>query len=137
MTCLINHTTRCRNKIAAWCWRKRFWLSKCKKVKSEQHFAITSAKRVAIFQGSLKLVREKAWAQLSLKRIINFWHLTDQNFYVMGGTINKNYALTLWGPCSSFLTYCENLLVRISIFCKKCFGYKIRDIFHFKSPLFV
>ena len=35
------------------------------KVKSEQSFAVTSAKRVAFFQASLKLVREEAGAQLS------------------------------------------------------------------------
>ena len=34
-------------------------------VKSEQCFAVTSAKRVAVFQASLKVVREEAGAQLS------------------------------------------------------------------------
>ena len=37
------------------------------KVKSEQHFAITSVKRVAVFQASLKVVREEVGAQLSNK----------------------------------------------------------------------
>ena len=32
------------------------------KVKSEQCFVVTSAKRVAVFQASLKLVREEAGA---------------------------------------------------------------------------
>ena len=27
-------------------------------------------------------------------------------------------------------------ICRLSVFCKKCFGYKIHDIFHFKSTLF-
>ena len=34
------------------------------KVKSKQHFAVTSAKGLAVFQASLKLVREEAGAQL-------------------------------------------------------------------------
>ena len=38
------------------------------KVKSEQYFAAPSAKRVAVFQGSLKLVREEAGAQISKKK---------------------------------------------------------------------
>ena len=32
------------------------------KVKSEQHFALTSVKMVVIFQASLKLIREEASA---------------------------------------------------------------------------
>ena len=54
-------------KIAAWCWRKRCWLSIHNKVKSEQHFAVTSAKRVAVFQASWKVVREEVGAQLCNK----------------------------------------------------------------------
>ena len=52
-------------KIAALHCRKRCWLSPHNKVKSEQCFAVTSAKRVAVFQASLKVVREDAGAQLS------------------------------------------------------------------------
>ena len=37
------------------------------KVKSEQHFTVTSAKGVTVFQASLKVVREEAGAQLSKK----------------------------------------------------------------------
>ena len=36
-----------------------------KKVKSEQYFAVTSAKGVAVFEASLTLVREEIRAQLS------------------------------------------------------------------------
>ena len=45
--------------------QKRCWLSTHNKVKSEQCFAVTSAKRVAVFQANLKVVREDAGAQLS------------------------------------------------------------------------
>ena len=41
------------------------WLSIHNKVKSEQCFAVTSAKRVAAFQASLKVVREEAGSQFS------------------------------------------------------------------------
>ena len=34
------------------------------KVKSEQHYAVISAKRVAVFQATLKLVREESRAKL-------------------------------------------------------------------------
>ena len=37
------------------------------KAKSEQHFAVTSSKRVTIFQTSLKLVRGESGAQISNK----------------------------------------------------------------------
>ena len=37
------------------------------KVKSEQCLAVTSAKRVAVFQASLKLVRKEAGVQLPYK----------------------------------------------------------------------
>ena len=50
-------------KMAALCWRKRCWLSIHNKV-TEQCFAVTSAKRVAVFQASLK-EREEEAAQLS------------------------------------------------------------------------
>ena len=39
----------------------------CSKVKSEQCFAVTNAKSVAIFQASLKVVRKEARTQLSKK----------------------------------------------------------------------
>ena len=67
MTWAICLATRQRNEIAAWHWRKRCWLSIHNKVKSEQCFAVTSAKRVAVFQAILKVVREEAGAQLSNK----------------------------------------------------------------------
>ena len=37
------------------------------KIKSEQYMAVISVKKVAIFQASLKLVREEAGVQLSNK----------------------------------------------------------------------
>ena len=37
------------------------------KAQAEQHFTVTSAKRVAVLQVSLKVVREEAGAQLSNK----------------------------------------------------------------------
>ena len=37
----------------------------CSKVESEQHFAVTSAKRVPVFQAFLKLVREEARHHIS------------------------------------------------------------------------
>ena len=40
----------------------------CNKVESEQHLAVTSPKRVVVFQASLKLVREKAGG-LTLQQI--------------------------------------------------------------------
>ena len=46
-------------------WNKNSSITLQKKVKSEQRFAVTSAKRVAVFQANLKVVREDAGAQLS------------------------------------------------------------------------
>ena len=43
-------------------------------------FAVTSAKTVAVFQSSLKLVREEDRPN-SLTRIINIQHSKDQNVY--------------------------------------------------------
>ena len=54
-------------KITVWHWRKRCWLSINNKVKSEQCFTVTSAKRAAVFQASLKIMREEAGAHLSNK----------------------------------------------------------------------
>ena len=56
------------------------------KVKPEQHFAVTSVKRVTIFQASSKLVRGEAGAQLSNK---DNKHLVsvDQNIYMKGDAI--------------------------------------------------
>ena len=51
-------------KITAWHWRKRCWLWLHNKIKSQQHFVVTSANRVTVFQASLKVVREEAGAQL-------------------------------------------------------------------------
>ena len=56
------------------------------KDKSEYRFAVTSYKRVAIFQASLKLVREEMAAQLSNK---NSKHLTSLGLkYLHEGAIN-------------------------------------------------
>ena len=54
-------------KIAAWCWKKRFWLPIHNKVTTEQCFAVTSAKGVAVFKASLKVLREEPGAQISNK----------------------------------------------------------------------
>ena len=62
-------------KMTALLWRKRCWLSTHNKVKSEQCFAVTSAKRVAVFQASLKVVIEEVGAQLSKR---DNKHLTSQ-----------------------------------------------------------
>ena len=77
-------------KIAAWSWRKRCWLSVHNKVKSGC-FAVTSAKRVAVFQTSLKLGKRPE--PNSLTRVINVWHPKDQNIYMKEGIVNKNNAL--------------------------------------------
>ena len=63
------------------------------KVKSEQCFAVTSAKRVAVFQASLKVVREDTGAQLS-KEITSAPHPKDQTGYEEDA-VNKNDALVL------------------------------------------
>ena len=54
----------------------------CNQVKSEQNFPVTRAKRVAIFQASLKL--EKMLEPNSLAGIINIWQSMDQTIYVKG-----------------------------------------------------
>ena len=62
------------------------------KVKSEQHSAVRSAKRVAIFQASLKLVREGAGSKLSNKDNKHS-NSMDETIYNEWGTVNKNDAL--------------------------------------------
>ena len=52
------------------------------KVKSEQWFVDASGKSIAIFQPSLKLLREAAGAQFSNRD--NFLHPTDQTVYMNG-----------------------------------------------------
>ena len=64
------------------------------KVKSEQCFAVTSAKSVAVFQASLKVVREDAGAN-SLTTITNIQHPKDQNVNEKKDTVNKNDTLIL------------------------------------------
>ena len=65
MTQTICLATKLGNENGSIVLKKRYWLSIHNKVKSEQHFAVTSAKRVAVFQASLKVVREEVGAQLS------------------------------------------------------------------------
>ena len=61
-------------------------------VKSEQCFAVTSAQSVAVFQASLKVVREDLGAQLS-KRDNKGPHPKDQTVYEKDATVNKNDTL--------------------------------------------
>ena len=61
------------------------------KVTSKQCFAATSAKRLEIFQASLKLVREAG--AISLKTTTNTQHPKDQDIYEKEGTVNKNDVL--------------------------------------------
>ena len=67
MTQMICLTTRHGKDNGSIALKKKCWLSIHNKAKSE-HFAVTSAKRVTVFQASLKVVREEAGAQLSKKR---------------------------------------------------------------------
>ena len=67
MTWMICLATRQGNENSSMMLKKRCCLSIHNKVKSEQCFAVTSAKRVPVFQVSLKVVREEAGAQLSSK----------------------------------------------------------------------
>ena len=62
------------------------------KVKSEQHFAVTSAKRVAAFQAISTLVVEETGAQLSN---IDNKYLTSHgsNYLIKWGAVNRNNAL--------------------------------------------
>ena len=53
-----------------------------------------SVKRVAVFQASLKVVREEVGAQLSNKDN-NPPHSKDQNIYKKEDTVNKNDTLIL------------------------------------------
>ena len=76
-------------RIAAWYWRKRYWLSIHNKVKSEQCFTVTSAKRVAVFKVSLNQVPN------SPAKITNAQHSKDQNVYEKEDAVNKNYTLIL------------------------------------------
>ena len=68
MTQLIHLSTRCR-KNSSMMLKKKVLIINVQMVKSEQHFAVTSAKMVAVFQASLKLVRKEATAQISNKDI--------------------------------------------------------------------
>ena len=66
----------------------------CNKVQSEQHFAVTSANRLAIFQAILKLVIEKAGAQLLSwdNKCFTFYGLNSLH---EGVDENKSNALNL------------------------------------------
>ena len=94
MTWMICLVTRQGNENSSMMLPKRCWLSIHNKAKSEQCFAVTSAKRVAVFQASWKVVREEAGAQLST-RITNAQHPRDQNIYEKEDAVNKNDALIL------------------------------------------
>ena len=76
-----------RIKIAAWYWRERYWLSMHNKGKSEP-LAVISTKRVAIFQGNLKLVREGSDPK-TLRVRINDQHPMDQNVYMKEDAVIK------------------------------------------------
>ena len=65
MTQTICLATRHGNENGSIMLKKKVLLSIHNKVKSEQCFAVTSANRIAVFQASLKVVREEAGAQLS------------------------------------------------------------------------
>ena len=65
MTWMICLAARQGNENGSIMLKKKVLIIKHNKVKSEQHFAVTSAKRVAVFQASLKVVREDTSAQLS------------------------------------------------------------------------
>ena len=62
------------------------------RVKSEQCFAVTGARRVAVFQASL--VREEAGFN-SPTMTTNVQHPKDQNVYEKKDAVNKNDAL-IW-----------------------------------------
>ena len=67
MTQMIRLATIQGNENSSMTLKKRCLLSIHNKVKSQQCFAVTSAKRVAVFQASLKVLREEVGAQLSNK----------------------------------------------------------------------
>ena len=52
-------------------------------MKSEQYFAVTNAKSLAIFQACLKLVRKEAEPN-SLAGIVNIQNTMDQTIYIKG-----------------------------------------------------
>ena len=56
-----------RNKNSIVMLKKGCWLSMCNKVKPEQHFTAVRPNTVAVFQASLKLIREEVGAQLPNK----------------------------------------------------------------------
>ena len=74
--------------------KKKVLLSIHNKNKSEQHFAVTSAKRVAVFQASLKVVREEAVPNFQ-KQITKTQHPKDQIIYKKENAVNKNDTLIL------------------------------------------
>ena len=94
MTQTTCHATRQWNENGSIALKKKVWLSTHNKVKSEQCFAVTHAKRVAVFQASLNAVREDVGAQLSKK---DNKHSTSQgsNHLQEGGFCKQNDALVL------------------------------------------
>ena len=94
MTQMICLATRQGNENGSIALKKRCWLSIHNKVKSEQHFAVTSAKRVAVFQANLKIVRAEVGAQLS-KRDNKSQYPKDQNVYRKEDAVNKSDTLVL------------------------------------------
>ena len=84
--------TRQGNKNGSITLKKRYWLSTHNKVKSEQCFAVTSAKRVAVFQASFKVVREDMGGQLS-KRDNKCSTSQGSNHLREEDAVNKNDAL--------------------------------------------
>ena len=82
-----------RNKNSSMTLRKRYWLSMHNTVKSENCCGVTSAKRVAVFQASLKLVGDDGAKGRLQQMTTNAWHSKDQNAYEKEVTVNKNDTL--------------------------------------------
>ena len=64
----------------------------CNKVKSKHSFAVTSTKRVTVFQASLQVVTEEARAQWS-KKDNNHSIFQGSNHLHEGDAVNTNDAL--------------------------------------------
>ena len=71
-----------------WCW-----LSTYNKVKSEQCFAVTSAKRVAVLPSQLKGSKRRCRCPTFQKEITSTPHPKDQTVYEKEEAVNKNDAL--------------------------------------------
>ena len=93
MTWSIHLATRYGNENSSMMLKKKMLIIIHNKVKSEKWITVTSAKRAAVFQASLKVVREEASAQFSNKdKIIQ--HPKDHNIYEKKDAVNKNDTLT-------------------------------------------